>query len=134
MLFILPRQVATYGDLWRFSTGPLEARGAMLQRSVRTSYTFRPTVIQNPGQKTKGDYRGNTLKNAATLVEANKFLDRSEFNTRKEHRLDYFGRSSKASLPKLGCEGPMHTALQRFALVKIETVAASSSDMSGTSS
>lgn len=75
MLYILPRQVAALGDLWRFSSSPLEARGAMLQRTIRTSYTFRPTLVHNPGKKTKGDYRGNTLVNAATLVEAGKFLD-----------------------------------------------------------
>ena len=79
---------------------------------------------------TKGDYRGNTLTNAAMLVEASKFLDQAEFDSRKQHRLDYYGRSSKASLPKLGCEGPKLEALERFALVKREAVAPSSSDMS----
>ena len=53
MLYILPRQIAELGDLWRFSSGPLEARGARLQRAIRTSYTFRPTVVQTPGVKTK---------------------------------------------------------------------------------
>ena len=61
MLYILPRHIAKYGDLWRYSTGPLEAKGAMLQRTIRTSYTFRPTRVQEPGVVTKGDYRGNTL-------------------------------------------------------------------------
>ena len=102
----------------------------MLQRTIRTSYTFRPTVVQVPGEKTKGDYRGNTLTNAATLVEASKLLDSEELDTRKQHRLDYYGRSSKASLPKHGCEGPKQDAFQRFAIVKLEAVAASSSNMS----
>ena len=99
----------------------------MLQRTIRTSYTFRPTLIQNAGEKTKGDYRGNTLVNAATLVEANKFLDHSELDSRKQHRLDYYGRSSKAALPKQGCEGPTIEALERFAIVKRELTAAHSS-------
>lgn len=98
MLYILPRQIAELGDLWRFSSGPLEARGARLQRAVRTNGIFRPSVVSDPNKKSKGDYSGNTLTHAATMVEAGKYLleENPELDSRRQHRLDYYGRSSKA--------------------------------------
>ena len=116
MLFILPRQVAALGDLWRFSSGPLEARGARLQRAVRTNFTFRPT---------SADYRGNTLENAANMVEAWKYLDASELDTLRDHRLDYFGRVSRIRADRSGAAespgpaAPPH-ALIAWGVVKME--------------
>ena len=118
MLYIMPRQIAELGDLWRFSSGPLEARGARLQRAVRTNFTFRPT---------SDNYRGNTLTNAANMVEASKFLKDPELDTRRQNRLDYFGRVSRIRAAKPGTavddSGPSEPsdAMTDWALVKMET-------------
>ena len=40
--YILPRHVARYGDLWRFSSGALEQRGAQLKRIGSCVACFRP--------------------------------------------------------------------------------------------
>ena len=85
--------------------------------------TFKPTKVQEQGKKTKGDYRGNTLVHAGTLVEAGKYLEYDELDTRKQHRLDYVGRSSRAALTVLGCEGPKLEAIERFVIVKREASA-----------
>ena len=43
-MWILFRHVARYGDLWRFSSGALEQRGAQLKRIGSCVACFRPRV------------------------------------------------------------------------------------------
>jgi hypothetical protein len=113
MLYILPRQIAALGDLWRFSSGPLEARGASLQRSVRTNFTYRPTAA---------GYSGNLLVHAGTMVEASKHLTEPELDSRKKHRLDYFGRASRAQKIKASpaCDAESADPMLEWSSVKQE--------------
>jgi hypothetical protein len=46
MAYILPRHVARYGDLWRYSSGALEQRGAQLKTIGRSVACFRPYVAE----------------------------------------------------------------------------------------
>ena len=42
LIWIVARQIALYGDLWRFSTACIESRGARLKRMGRTVICWRP--------------------------------------------------------------------------------------------
>ena len=41
-VWAVPRQMALHGDLWAFSTSPVEQRGARLKRIIRTVVSWRP--------------------------------------------------------------------------------------------
>ena len=55
-MYIVPRHVARYGDLWRFSSGALEQRGAQLKRIGSCVACFRPL------RKAKGTGTGRKAK------------------------------------------------------------------------
>ena len=42
VMWVLPVQMADVGDMWAFSTGPLEQRGARLKRIAREVVSWRP--------------------------------------------------------------------------------------------
>ena len=52
--YILFRHVARYGDLWRFSSGALEQRGAQLKRIASCVACFRPLAAKGQGKRAKG--------------------------------------------------------------------------------
>ena len=41
-VWVVPRQMALFGDLWAFGTSPVEQRGARLKRIIRTVVSWRP--------------------------------------------------------------------------------------------
>jgi hypothetical protein len=41
-VWVVPRQMATRGDLWAYGTSPVEQRGARLKRIIRTVVSWRP--------------------------------------------------------------------------------------------
>ena len=42
LIWVVARQIAKYGDLWRFCTAAIESRGARLKRMGRTVICWRP--------------------------------------------------------------------------------------------
>eukprot|EP00965_Chrysotila_dentata_P133384 4410507-Pleurochrysis_carterae.AAC.1 len=42
IVWIVPRQIFQYGDLWRFSTIMIESRGAKLKKLGRLTCSWRP--------------------------------------------------------------------------------------------
>eukprot|EP00965_Chrysotila_dentata_P238940 6202809-Pleurochrysis_carterae.AAC.1 len=52
IVYILPRLVARHGNLWRFSTAKLEARGARCKHIVRRQTSARPRSKDNGTRKT----------------------------------------------------------------------------------
>ena len=45
MIYIVPRQMWQYGNTWRYSTAPIESRGARLKRLGRTTVSWRVRAI-----------------------------------------------------------------------------------------
>ena len=42
VVWVVPRQMATYGDTWAFSTAPIEQRGARLKKIIHSVVSWRP--------------------------------------------------------------------------------------------
>ena len=48
-LWAVPRQMAVRGDLWDYSTSPIESRGARMKRVIRSCLSWRGPVWRTDG-------------------------------------------------------------------------------------
>ena len=90
--YILFRHVARYGDLWRFSSGALEQRGAQLKRIGSCVACFRPMAKGGKGGAKGKVYNSSTAKQIFEVNNARQSMANDPESAR------YASRQGKALL------------------------------------
>ena len=60
-IWVVPRQMATHGDMWAYGTSPVEQRGARLKKFVRNVVSWRPYHVHTTTD-------GSQLQGLTTLM------------------------------------------------------------------